>query len=156
MGLTIARINTAFSGNANRSWTYPNPYQDEAYVYRPGETGINDAKGTPGNASLASHSSSPRTSFGAASGEGYNGYIYLFGGSNTSYMISNVSEADETISFDIRACLVSRLRWRFERIFRQARRCARRIIASVMQARGDEAWRKIGRNDAVMGTLNRL
>ena len=99
-GLTITRVNTAFSGNENTSYSTVGHFEDEVYIYRPNETGVNNAAGNTEQASLSA--SAARTSFGYDGGTGHNGYIYLFDGSNTDYVISNVSAADDTISFDIR------------------------------------------------------
>ncbi|HCC35193.1 MAG TPA: hypothetical protein DEQ02_05980, partial [Ruminococcaceae bacterium] len=99
-GLTIARVNTARSGNEHRDWTMGTPYRDELYFYRPDETGYNLGNGNISYASLSVEAA--RTSFGNVTGTGYDGRIYLEDGSNTTYVVSNVSTAGETISFDLR------------------------------------------------------
>ena len=96
-GLTIARINTAYSGNANSSGTT----NDEVYIYRSGETASNKGNGSYTNASLSSDKG--RTSFGNDTvASGYDGTIYLYNGTNTKFLISNVSLAGETISFEVK------------------------------------------------------
>jgi hypothetical protein len=76
------------------------PLNDEVYIYRPGETAVNAANGSEEYASLSSNAS--RIAFGSEIGSGYDGYIYLYDGTNTTYVISNVSETNETISFDVK------------------------------------------------------
>lgn len=93
-GLTITRINTASNGNSNGS-------NEEVYVYRPNDTGYNAGTGSIHLASLSSNAG--RTSFGMdAENADYSGSIYLNNGSNTQYVISNVSELGDTLSFDIK------------------------------------------------------
>jgi M6 family metalloprotease-like protein len=99
-GLTIARINTAFVGNVNAG----GGTDDEVYIYRPGETALNQGYGSSTFASLSANYN--RTSFGKATGaSGFEGTIYLYDGTNTKYVISNVSTAGETISFDVKISL---------------------------------------------------
>ena len=96
-GLTIARINTSYSGNANSSGTT----NDEVYIYRPGETAANKGNGSYTTASLSADKG--RTGFGNDTlASGYNGTIYLYNGTNTKYLISNVSVAGENISFEVK------------------------------------------------------
>ena len=97
-GLIISRINTQYSGNDNADYSSAGYYQDEIYVYRPNETGVNNGAGIVEQASLSSNVS--RASFGHDGGAGYNGYIYLSEGANTNYVISGVSAAGDSISFD--------------------------------------------------------
>jgi M6 family metalloprotease-like protein len=95
-GLTISRINTAFSGNENRDGTD----NDEVYIYRPDETAQNQGGGSCALASLSADRG--RTAFGNdTAASGYAGTIYFYDGANTKYIISNVSTAGTTISFDI-------------------------------------------------------
>jgi M6 family metalloprotease-like protein len=92
-GLTIARINTAIYGN---SGSY-----DEVYYYRSGETALNQGWGDISIASLSANAN--RLSFGNDTAHsGYSGTIYLYSGVNTKNIISNVSIAGETISFDVK------------------------------------------------------
>lgn len=93
-GLTITRINTASGGNSGGT-------NEEVYVYRPNDTGYNAGGGSIGLASLSSNAG--RTSFGKDTADAnYSGSIYLNDGSNTQYIISNVSELGDTLSFDIK------------------------------------------------------
>ena len=95
-GFTITRINTSYQGNANPDGTT----NDEVYIYRPGETSRNKGGGSIELASLSSDTG--RTSFGnATSATGHSGTIYLYDNTNTKYVISNVSEAGNTISFNV-------------------------------------------------------
>ena len=95
-GLTIARINTAYYGNANRS----GQTNDEVYVYRLNETALNQGNGSVSTASLSADKN--RVSFGNKTvTNGYSDTIYLYDGANTQYIISNVSAAGQTISFDV-------------------------------------------------------
>ena len=96
-GLTITRINTNFIGNANQIGAT----DDEVYIYRPKETTLNQGEGDIEEASLSADTG--RISFGNDSVEaGYADMIYLYDGKNSKYTISNLSEAGETISFDLR------------------------------------------------------
>ncbi|MCL1875799.1 MAG: putative Ig domain-containing protein [Synergistaceae bacterium] len=95
-GLTITRINASYQGNDNRD----GKTNDEVYVYRPNETYQNQGNGNIGLASLSSNTG--RTSFGnSTSATGYNGTIYLYDNTNTKYVISDVSAAGDTITFDV-------------------------------------------------------
>jgi len=96
-GLILTRINMRYNGNANASGTT----NDEVYIYRPGETFFNRGSGSLHLASLAADIS--RISFGNdIAVSDYDGAIYLYDGTNTQYIISNVSAAEETISFDVK------------------------------------------------------
>jgi len=96
-GLTIIRINTDIDGNSGGA---PGTANDEVYVYRPNETGHNDAAGFLDQAAFSS--SYNRTDFGNDYGSGHDGYIYASDGVNTNFIISNVSAYGETISFDVK------------------------------------------------------
>ena len=99
-GLLVSRINTSFSGNANR---YNQPTtDDELFYFRTGETTMRAANGSISTAALSTQAS--RTSFGndTATTPWSNDMIYLYNGANTQYLISNVSAAGGTISFDVK------------------------------------------------------
>jgi M6 family metalloprotease-like protein len=100
-GLTITRINIGYSGNENRGGST----NDEVYVYRNGETALNKGDGIISTASLSAESG--RTSFGNdTAASGYSGTIYIYNGDNTKHIITNVSAAGETISFDVQIVFV--------------------------------------------------
>ncbi|MCL1873997.1 MAG: InlB B-repeat-containing protein [Clostridiales bacterium] len=96
-GLTITRINTAFSGNDNRT----GGTNDEVYVYRSYESALNQGGGLFQIASLSANAG--RTSYGNdVIAKGYDRMICLYDGTNTNYIISNVSAVGSTISFDVK------------------------------------------------------
>ena len=96
-GLTITRINTAFSGNDNRT----GGTDDEVYVYRSYESALNQGGGLFHLASLSANAG--RTSYGNdIIAKGYDRIICLYDGTNTNYIISNVSAVGSTISFDLK------------------------------------------------------
>ena len=100
-GVVISRINPTSRGNI------PNhiqpPLRDEVYIFRPNTTVRNAAAGSAlGNIAHASLSANTgRTSFGSETGVGYTNTIYRYDGTNTGIVIYNVSEAGDTISFDV-------------------------------------------------------
>ena len=96
-GLTIARINLGYKGNENGS----GGTNDEVYIYRPSETALNQGGGNCSAASLSADAS--RTFFGnTILSSGFDSTIYLYNGTNTKYIISNVSIAGQTIAFDVK------------------------------------------------------
>jgi len=98
-GLTVARINTSYSGNANSGTSATT--NDEVFYFRPGDTGIRAGNGSIGSAAL--NASFSRLGFGNENIAPWdNGMIYLHDSTNTNYVISNVSAAGDTISFDVK------------------------------------------------------
>ena len=95
-GIIISRINPSFRGNAQSR--YPD-FHDEVYIFRPDTTARNVATASVLNAPLSANSGRP--SFGSASGTGYTNVIYRHDGSNTGIVISNVSVAGDTITFNV-------------------------------------------------------
>jgi len=98
-GLTISRINTDYYGNADSV----SGSRDEVFVYRPGETTMRAGNGSIGFAALSTAAS--RLSFGNDTSvypPWDAGTIYRYDGANTNFVISNVSAAGSTISFDVK------------------------------------------------------
>lgn len=87
-GLIISRVNTALSGNGNASGP-----PDELYLYRPGGTLY--ASGNVQNAHFSTNTG--RTSFGDTTDP----TDWLSNGQLGGIMIRNISEAGDSISFDL-------------------------------------------------------